>query len=74
MIRLAGARTLFIKEIRRFWSVGFQTVAAPVLTAIMYLLIFGHVLQDRVQVFAGVGYTSFLIPGLVMMKIGRAHV
>ena len=69
MIRLAGARTLFIKEIRRFWSVGFQTVAAPVLTAIMYLLIFGHVLQDRVQVFDGVGYTSFLIPGLVMMSV-----
>jgi ABC-2 type transport system permease protein len=69
MIRLAGARTLFRKEILRFWNVGFQTVAAPVLTAIMYLLIFGHVLQGRVQVFDGVGYTSFLIPGLVMMSV-----
>jgi ABC-2 type transport system permease protein len=69
MIRLAGARTLFYKEILRFWKVGFQTVAAPVLTAIMYLLIFGHVLQGRVQVFDGVGYTSFLIPGLVMMSV-----
>jgi ABC-2 type transport system permease protein len=69
MIRLAGARTLFYKEVLRFWKVGFQTVAAPVLTAMMYLLIFGHVLQDRVQVFEGVGYTSFLIPGLVMMSV-----
>jgi len=69
MIRLAGARTLFYKEILRFWKVSFQTVAAPVLTAVMYLLIFGHVLQDRVQVFQGVGYTSFLIPGLVMMSV-----
>ncbi len=69
MIRLAGARTLFYKEVLRFWKVGFQTVAAPVLTAILYLLIFGHVLQDRVQVFEGVGYTSFLIPGLVMMSV-----
>ena len=69
MIRLAGARTLFYKEVLRFWKVGFQTVAAPVLTAMMYLLIFGHVLQDRVQVFDGVGYTSFLIPGLVMMSV-----
>jgi ABC-2 type transport system permease protein len=68
-LRLAGAPTLFRKEILRFWNVGFQTVAAPVLTAVMYLLIFGHVLQDRVQVFAGVGYTSFLIPGLVMMSV-----
>ena len=65
----AGAGTLFYKEVLRFWKVAFQTVAAPVLTAIMYLLIFGHVLENRVQVFQGVGYTSFLIPGLVMMSV-----
>ncbi len=69
MIRLQGARTLFYKETLRFWKVGFQTVAAPVLTAMMYLLIFGHVLQGRVQVFDGVGYTAFLVPGLVMMSV-----
>jgi ABC-2 type transport system permease protein len=68
-MKLAGARTLFYKEVLRFWKVAFQTVAAPVLTAVMYLLIFGHVLEDRVQVFDGVGYTSFLIPGLVMMSV-----
>ncbi len=66
---LAGAGTLFRKEILRFWKVAFQTVAAPVLTAMMYLLIFGHVLEDKVEVFPGVGYTSFLIPGLVMMSV-----
>ena len=66
---LAGARTLFYKEVLRFWKVSFQTVAAPVLTAVLYLLIFGHVLEDHVQVFPGVGYTSFLIPGLVMMSV-----
>jgi ABC-2 type transport system permease protein len=69
MIALQGARTLFAKEVLRFWKVSFQTVAAPVLTAVLYLLIFGHVLQGRVQVFEGVGYTSFLIPGLVMMSV-----
>ena len=69
MIRLAGARTLFYKEVLRFWKVGFQTVAAPVLTAMMYLLIFSHVMRGRVDVFPGVGYTSFLIPGLVMMSV-----
>ncbi len=68
-ISLAGAGTLFRKEILRFWKVAFQTVAAPVLTAVMYLLIFGHVLQGRVEVFPGVGYNSFLIPGLVMMSV-----
>jgi ABC-2 type transport system permease protein len=68
-VNLQGAGTLFRKEILRFWSVAFQTVAAPVLTAVMYLLIFGHVLEEHVQVFPGVGYTSFLVPGLVMMSV-----
>ncbi|MEY2655074.1 MAG: hypothetical protein RLZZ524_2102 [Pseudomonadota bacterium] len=65
----SGARTLFYKEVLRFWKVSFQTVAAPVLTAMLYLLIFGHVLEDHVQVYEQVGYTSFLIPGLVMMSV-----
>ena len=66
---MSGWLTLFYKEVLRFWKVAFQTVAAPVLTPLMYLLIFGHVLQDRVQVYPGVGYTDFLIPGLVMMSV-----
>jgi ABC-2 type transport system permease protein len=66
---LAGAGTLFRKEVLRFWKVAFQTVAAPVLTAVMYLLIFGQVLEAHVEAFPGVGYTSFLIPGLVMMSV-----
>ena len=66
---MSGVATLFYKEVLRFWKVAFQTVAAPVLTAMLYLLIFGHVLEDRVQVYPGVGYTSFLIPGLVMMSV-----
>jgi ABC-2 type transport system permease protein len=66
---LAGAMPLFRKEVLRFWKVAFQTVAAPVLTAVLYLMIFGHVLEDHVQAFPGVGYTSFLVPGLVMMSV-----
>ena len=66
---LSGTSTLLYKEVLRFWKVAFQTVAAPVLTAILYLLIFGHVLEDRVKVFDAIGYTSFLIPGLVMMSV-----
>jgi ABC-2 type transport system permease protein len=66
---MTGWTALFYKEVMRFWKVGFQTVAAPVLTAVLYLLIFGHVLEDRVQVYRGVSYTAFLIPGLVMMSV-----
>ena len=65
----AGAGTLFYKEILRFWKVAFQTIAAPVLTAILYMLIFGHVLADHVKVYDNVGYTAFLVPGLVMMSV-----
>jgi ABC-2 type transport system permease protein len=64
-----GWTALFYKEVLRFWKVSFQTVAAPVLTAVMYLMIFGHVLEEHVQVFDGVSYTAFLIPGLVMMSV-----
>jgi ABC-2 type transport system permease protein len=61
--------TLFAKELLRFWKVSVQTVAAPVLTSLLYLVIFGQVLEGRVQVFDGVRYTSFLVPGLVMMSV-----
>ena len=66
---MSGWRALFYKEVLRFWKVSFQTVAAPVLTAVLYLLIFGHVLADHVKVYDSVGYTSFLLPGLVMMSV-----
>jgi ABC-2 type transport system permease protein len=66
---MKGWEMLFYKEVLRFWKVGFQTVAAPVLTAMMYMLIFGHVLEGRVEVFEGVSYTAFLVPGLVMMSM-----
>ena len=65
----SGFGTLFYKEILRFWKVSFQTVLAPIITALLYLTIFGHALRDHVQVYPGVEYTSFLIPGLVMMSV-----
>ena len=66
---MTGWTMLFYKEVLRFWKVSFQTVGAPVLTAVMYLMIFGHVLEEHVQVYDGVSYTAFLIPGLVMMSV-----
>ncbi len=66
---MRGMWTLFRKELLRFWKVSFQTVAAPVITALLYLLIFSHVLESHVQVYEGVSYTAFLIPGLMMMSL-----
>jgi ABC-2 type transport system permease protein len=65
-----GWLTLLYKELLRFWKVSFQTIAAPILTSLLYLLIFSHVLESRVAVFGGqVSYTAFLVPGLVMMSV-----
>ena len=65
----SGFVTLLRKEFKRFYKVAFQTVAAPVLTAVLYLMIFGHVLEGRLVVYDKLSYTAFLIPGLVMMSI-----
>jgi len=67
--RLVGFRTLLYKELLRFWKVGFQTVGAPVLNAVLFLLIFSHVLDRHVTVYGEVSYTAFLVPGLVMMSL-----
>ena len=65
-----GWVTLLYKELLRFWKVAFQTILAPVLSALLYLLIFSHVLESHVTVYGGeVRYTAFLIPGLVMMSV-----
>jgi ABC-2 type transport system permease protein len=66
---MTGFWTLFLKELLRFWKVSVQTVAAPVLSALLYLIIFGQALEGRVQAYEGVGYTSFLVPGLIMMSV-----
>ena len=67
--QLIGTWTLIKKELIRFWRVAFQTVAAPVITGMLYLVVFSHVLQDRLEIYEGVSYTSFLIPGLIMMSL-----
>jgi ABC-2 type transport system permease protein len=66
---MIGVYTLFKKEVLRFWKVSFQTVLAPIITALLYLLVFSHVLEKHVEVYPGVSYTAFLIPGLVMMSL-----
>jgi len=66
---VTGFLTLLHKEVLRFWKVSVQTVAAPVLTAVLYLLVFSQALAAHVQPFPGVSYVSFLVPGLVMMSV-----
>lgn len=66
---MIGWQTLFKKEVLRFWKVSFQTVLAPVVSALLYLMIFSHVLDGKVEPYPGVSYGQFLVPGLVMMSL-----
>ena len=66
---MGGFPTLLYKELLRFWKVSFQTVAAPVLTALLYLVVFAYALGDRVRVYDHLSYPQFLVPGLVMMSV-----
>jgi ABC-2 type transport system permease protein len=66
---MTGFNTLLYKELLRFWKVAFQTVGGPVLSALLYLVIFAQALGEHVRVFEGVPYSAFLVPGLVMMSI-----
>jgi len=67
----SGFPTLLAKELLRFWRVSLQTVAAPIVTALLYLIVFAQVLEGRAAtaVYGSVAYTAFLIPGLVMMSM-----
>jgi len=66
---MSGFPTLFYKEVLRFWKVSTQTIGAPVLTAALFLFIFGHVMAGRARMYESVPYTAFLVPGLVMMAV-----
>jgi ABC-2 type transport system permease protein len=66
---MIGLYTLFLKETLRFFKVSLQTILSPLVTTLLYLLIFSHVLESHVHVYPGVSYTAFLIPGLVMMSM-----
>ncbi len=64
-----GMYTLFMKEVRRFLKVTVQTLFTPIVTVLLYLLIFSHVLEEHVEVFPGISYDAFLLPGLMMMAM-----
>jgi ABC-2 type transport system permease protein len=66
---VTGFRTLFEKELLRFWKVSVQTIAAPVLVAVLYLVVFAQALAGRAQAYPGIDYSAFLVPGLVMMSV-----
>jgi len=69
MINWGGMLTLFKKEIWRFLKVSTQTILTPVITVVLYLLVFSSVLEGRIEIYDGINYVKFLIPGLVIMAM-----
>ena len=64
-----GVKTLYLKEVRRFWKVGAQTVAAPVVTTLLYMLVFVVALRGSQPPLHGTAFPEFVAPGLIMMAI-----
>ncbi|WP_316015836.1 ABC transporter permease [Roseobacter sp. HKCCA0434] len=64
-----GTRTLAMREIRRFTNVWTQTLAAPMATALLFMLIFVLALGDRRGDVMGMPFAQFLAPGIVMMTV-----
>ena len=66
-----GLWTLYIREVRRFFKVFTQTVAAPVVTTLLFLAIFLLALGGGTRAVDGIAYVQFLVPGLIMMAIAQ---
>ena len=64
-----GLWTLYLREVRRFWKVGAQTVAGPVVTTLLYMMIFAVAVNGARTAVQGVSVAAFVGPGLIMMGI-----
>ncbi len=64
-----GSWTLFKRETHRFLKVNMQTIAAPALTAVLYLIVFRYAMGERQVPGLEIDYFTFLIPGLAMMSM-----
>ncbi|MCH2554738.1 MAG: ABC transporter permease [SAR116 cluster bacterium] len=68
-VNWVGLQTLYLREVQRFAKVGMQTVVAPVITSMLFLMVFAVAVGDRAQLAGDISFISFLVPGLVMMTV-----
>jgi ABC-2 type transport system permease protein len=71
-INWIGLYTMFRREVKRTLRVVVQTLIAPVVSAALYIFIFGSVIGTKIDDFAGVPYISFVFPGVLMLSIINA--
>ena len=63
-----GFKTLTFREVGRFFSVWRQTIVPGLISSVLYILIFGFTLEQRISEIQGIPYTMFILPGLIMMN------
>ena len=68
-INVVGVVTLYRREVQRFMTVALQTLAAPVITSVLFLLVFSVAIGNRGNLADGVDFVVFLVPGLIMMNV-----
>jgi ABC-2 type transport system permease protein len=64
-----GVQTLYLREVKRFWKIGTQTIAAPVVTTLLYMMVFVQAMHGARPAVGGVSFAQFVGPGLIMMAI-----
>ena len=69
VVNWRGLWTLYVREVTRFYKVGTQTLAAPVVTTLLFFIIFSVALEGDWRTVGDVPFTVFLAPGLIMMAI-----
>ncbi|MGD8577297.1 MAG: ABC transporter permease [Thiohalophilus sp.] len=68
-MNLYAVRVIYLQEMRRAFETVAQSFASPVLTTVLYFVVFGSAIGTRIESVEGVGYGSFIVPGLIMLAV-----
>ena len=68
-VNWVGLATLYQREVQRFMKIAMQTLAAPVITSVLFLMVFSVAIGDRANFAGDVEFITFLVPGLIMMNV-----
>ncbi len=64
-----AVRTIFSHEMARFWRTPWESLASPVVSTVLYFVVFGAAIGTRIQSVEGVSYGAFIVPGLIMLTV-----
>jgi ABC-2 type transport system permease protein len=64
-----GVQTIYSHEMARFWRTLWESLASPVLSTVLYFVVFGAAIGGRITAVEGVSYGAFIVPGLIMLTV-----